>query len=197
MKLFIRKLYILLFIPLIDFRIQIRRNGGFDFGDLGFGQDPVEIAFRPGVGEAEDEDADENGHFCHCEPAPLAVGLLDELLISEYNCPGKKEQQLDFKQNKNQCDNVKPHVELDVRVAKRLFTGFVSGKFLFVGIMRAQEFRNGQHYAKQYQRGDDEEQDITEIGEHGNVPVLCKTRQNAPDIVKKGAIKCSAGWYGC
>lgn len=54
--------------------------------------------------------------------------------------------------------------------------------------MRAQDLRNGEHDAEQYQRGDDEEQDITEIGKHGNVPVLCKTRQNAPDIEKKALL---------
>lgn len=54
--------------------------------------------------------------------------------------------------------------------------------------MRAQELRNSKHNAEQYQRGDDEEQDVTEIGEHGNVPVLYKTRQNTPDVVKMGLL---------
>lgn len=92
MGLFIRKLYMLLLVPFINLRIQIRRNGGFDFRYLRLGQDPVEIAFRPGVGEAEDEDADENGHFSHRKPAPLAISLLDELFISKYYRPGEKKQ---------------------------------------------------------------------------------------------------------
>jgi hypothetical protein len=54
--------------------------------------------------------------------------------------------------------------------------------------MRAQELRNGKHDAEQYQRGDDEEQNVTEIGKHGDVPVLCKTRQNAPDIARKALL---------
>lgn len=123
---------------------EVGAGAVFDFqAGGGAGADPVEIAEAPEVGEADDEDAEEEEHvdqggFSEFEGSG-AEGFGDVGGVAPGDGPWVEEGDFDIENQVDQGYDVKAEVELHPTGAHGWLAAFVAGGFLGIGDARADQ----------------------------------------------------------
>src|SRR6516165_3472419 len=122
---------------------------------------PVEGALLPLVGEADDEDGEEDHHRPEARRADLA----------QRDRPRKQERDLEVEQDEEDRDEVVAHVELHARVFERLEAALVRRVLRLVGPPRAeQEAEDLRRDADRHPDQDEEDDGKVRVQGHEMVP---------------------------
>src|SRR4051812_6670826 len=126
---------------------------------------PIEGALLPLVGEADDEDGEEDHH-------PPEAGRAD---LAQRDCPREEERDLEIEQDEEDRDQVVADVELHARVLEGLEAAFVGGVLRLVGPARAEQ--KSQDLRRDADRDpDQDEEDDGKVGVQGHVGADGETR---------------------
>src|SRR5688572_11996162 len=126
---------------------------------------PLEVALRPDVDEADGQDADEHDDLDEREQA-LPAG--DPVLEDGHD--GIDEGQLDVEDHEHERDQVEADVEVDPGAAAGRLAALVGGQLPRTRVRGAEEQAEPHHDAAEHEPEQEEHEDVGEIEMHGSQP---------------------------